>query len=65
MVLSVFTYDNVDAGWSANSEGEVTIAKMAKEIFFAWPPDGIDGKTLVPALALIPESSNSEAASSK
>ena len=50
MVLSVFTYDNGDTGWTADNEGELTIAKMAKAIVEAWSPGGIDGKTLVPGL---------------
>ena len=65
MVLSVFTYDNVDTGWTADNEGEITIAKMAKAILDAWSPDGIDGKTLVPGLALTPAISNIGGASSK
>jgi beta-lactamase class A len=52
MVLSVFTYDNRDTGWTADNEGELTIAKMARAIVEAWSPDGIDGKTLVPGLSL-------------
>jgi beta-lactamase class A len=54
MVLSVFTYDNEDTGWTADNEGEVTIAKMAKAIVEAWSPAGIDGKTLVPGLGMSP-----------
>ena len=52
MVLSIFTYDNADTGWTADNEGELTIAKMAKAIVEAWSPAGIDGKTLVPGLGL-------------
>jgi beta-lactamase class A len=52
MVLSVFTYDNGDTGWTADNEGELTIAKMARAIVEAWSPGGIDGKTLVPGLSL-------------
>jgi len=65
MVLSIFTYENKDMGWTADNEGEVTIAKMAKAIVEAWSPDGIDGKTLVPGLGLAPASSNGGAAASK
>jgi beta-lactamase class A len=65
MVLSIFTYDNVDTGWTVDNEGEVTIAKLAKAIVDAWSPGGIDGKTLVPGLGLLPGSSNGAAASSK
>jgi beta-lactamase class A len=52
MVLSIFTYDNADNGWTVDNEGEVTIAKLAKAIVEAWSPAGIDGKTLVPGLGL-------------
>ena len=54
MVLSIFTYDNADTGWSADNEGEVTIAKLARAIVDAWSPRGIDGKTLVPGLGMRP-----------
>ena len=65
MVLSVFTYDNQDKGWTADNEGELTIAKMAKAIVDAWSPDGIDGKTLVPGLVLLPAVPNDGPAASK
>jgi beta-lactamase class A len=65
MVLSIFTYDNVDTGWTVDNEGEVTIAKLAKAIVEAWSPDGIDGKTLVPGLGLVPASPSGSPASSK
>jgi beta-lactamase class A len=54
MVLSIFTYDNADTGWTADNEGELTIAKLARAIVEAWSPAGIDGKTLVPGLGLAP-----------
>jgi beta-lactamase class A len=50
MVLSIFTYDNADHGWTVDNEGEVTIAKLAKAIVTAWSPEGLDGKLLVPGL---------------
>jgi beta-lactamase class A len=52
MVLSIFTYDNADTAWTADNEGELTIAKMAKAIVEEWSPAGIDGKILVPGLGL-------------
>ena len=52
MVLSIFTYDNKDQGWTVDNEAEVTIAKLAKAIVEDWSPSGIDGKTLVPGLGL-------------
>jgi beta-lactamase class A len=66
MVLSIFTYDNADNGWTVDNEGEVTIAKLAKAIVEAWSPAGIDGKTLVPGLGLAgAPTANGPAASSK
>ncbi|MGA8938113.1 MAG: serine hydrolase [Acidobacteriaceae bacterium] len=56
MVLSIFTYDNRDHGWTVDNEAEVTIAKLAKVIVDNWSPTGLDGKNLVPGLGL-PESS--------
>jgi beta-lactamase class A len=65
LVISAFTYDNQDTGWTADNEGELTIAKMAKAIVDAWSPAGIDGKTLVPGLTLRPLSPETQAAASK
>jgi beta-lactamase class A len=64
MVLSIFTYDNVDTGWTVDNEAEVAIAKMAKAIVEAWSPSGIDGKTLVPGLGLMTGTPKSAAAAS-
>jgi len=52
MIVSIFTYDNTDHGWTVDNEGEVTIAKLAKEIVTTWSPSGIDGSLLVPGLGL-------------
>jgi beta-lactamase class A len=52
MVLAIFTYDNADHGWTVDNEGELTIARLAKEIVMAWSPAGTDGKLLVPGLGL-------------
>ena len=52
MVLSIFTYGNTDKSWTPDNEGEVLVARMAKEIVNAWSPDGLDGKVLVPGLGL-------------
>lgn len=65
MVLSIFTYDNADTGWTVDNEGEVTIAKLAKAIVEAWSPGGIDGKTLVPGLGVRPVGASSGAGASK
>jgi beta-lactamase class A len=56
MVLAIFTYDNADHGWTVDNEGELTIARLAKEIVTAWSPAGLDGKMLVPGLGLLESS---------
>jgi len=65
IVLSIFTYDNADTGWTADNEGELTIARLAKAVVDAWSPAGIDGKTLVPGLGMRPLQSNSSTPPSK
>jgi len=52
MVISIFTYDNEDHGWTVDNAAEVLIARLAKAIVSAWSPDGLDAKTLVPGLGL-------------
>jgi beta-lactamase class A len=52
MILSIFTYDNRDHGWSVDNEAEVSIAKLAKAIVNTWSPAGLDGKDLIPGLGL-------------
>lgn len=42
LVISIFTYDNADHGWSADDEGDVTIAKLGKAIVESWSPQGLD-----------------------
>jgi beta-lactamase class A len=42
VVLSIFTYDNVDHGWSIDNEGELTVARLAKAIIDTWSPEGLD-----------------------
>ncbi|MGC2163104.1 MAG: serine hydrolase [Silvibacterium sp.] len=41
LILSIFTYDNQDQGWTSDNEGEVTTAKLAKAIVNAWSPTGL------------------------
>jgi len=64
LLISAFTYDNQDTGWTADNEGELTIAKLARAIVDTWSPSGIDGKSLVPGLGLRPLSPNGGAAAS-
>ena len=41
IVISAFTYDNVDTSWTPENEGELLIARMAKTIVDGWAPDGL------------------------
>jgi beta-lactamase class A len=41
VVISCFTYGNKDQSWGAEQGGEITIAKIAREIVKAWSPDGL------------------------
>ena len=52
MVISIFTYENKDHGWTVDNEGEVTIARLGKVIVDAWSREGLDGTWLVPGLGL-------------
>jgi beta-lactamase class A len=40
IVISAFTYDNEDHGWSVDNSAEVLVAKMAKAVVDAWAPRG-------------------------
>jgi beta-lactamase class A len=52
MLLSIFTYDNADHGWTVDNEGELSIAKLAKTIVGDWSPEGLDPKLLVSGLGV-------------
>jgi beta-lactamase class A len=52
MVISIFTYDNKDQGWTVDNSGEVMIAKLAKVVVDAWSPTGLDAKEMVPGLGV-------------
>jgi beta-lactamase class A len=38
VIISEFTYENHDQSWTPDNEGEVVMAKMAKQIVDAWTP---------------------------
>lgn len=42
LVLAIYTYDNADHGWTADDEGDLTIAKLARLVVNAWAPRGPD-----------------------
>jgi beta-lactamase class A len=52
MVISIFTWDNQDHGWTVDNTAEVLIARLAKAIVDVWSPQGLDAKALVPGLGL-------------
>ncbi len=41
IVISAFTYENQDHSWTYENEGELLIARMAREIVSAWAPRGV------------------------
>jgi len=43
VVIACFTFNNKDHSWGAEQEGELTIAKIAREIVTTWSPDGLTG----------------------
>lgn len=42
LILSIFTWDNADHGWTADDEGDLTIARLAQAIVKTWAPRGPD-----------------------
>lgn len=38
LILSIFTWNNLDQSWSVENEGELTIARLARAIVEAWSP---------------------------
>ncbi len=54
IVLSIFTYDNQDHGWTVDNEGEMTVAKLGRAVVTAWSPKGLDAGRLVPGLGMGP-----------
>lgn len=49
VILSIFTYDNADKSWTADDEGDMTIAKLAKCIVSAWSLQGLSAWPATPA----------------
>jgi beta-lactamase class A len=41
IVISAFTYENVDTSWTPENEAELLIARMAKTLVDGWAPDGL------------------------
>jgi beta-lactamase class A len=41
IVISAFTYENVDTSWTPENEGEILIARMAKLLVSGWAPHGL------------------------
>jgi beta-lactamase class A len=41
VIISAFTFNNMDHSWGTEQEGEMTIAKLARAIIQNWSPDGL------------------------
>lgn len=48
IILSIFTYDNVDKAWTPENRAEILIGHMAQEIVNAWSPEGLAAKVTDP-----------------
>jgi beta-lactamase class A len=42
IVMAIFTYNNADKSWYSDTEGELTIAKIAQAVVKTWSPAGLD-----------------------
>jgi beta-lactamase class A len=51
VVIACFTYNNKDHSWGAEQEGELTIAKIAREIVSTWSPEGLTAWPTAPPAA--------------
>jgi beta-lactamase class A len=49
VVISCFTFNNKDHSWGTEQEGEMTIAKIAREIIQSWSPQGLAPWPVAPA----------------
>ena len=54
VVIACFTFNNKDHSWGADHEGELTIAKIAREIVTTWSPEGLTGWPAPPQAVLAP-----------
>ncbi len=48
IVVSIFTYENPDHGWTADNEAELTIARIGERVVHFWAPDGLEATALKP-----------------
>lgn len=48
IVLSIFTYDNVDKSWTPENRAEILIGRMTEEIVADWSPEGLAAKVTDP-----------------
>jgi beta-lactamase class A len=48
VIISIFTYDNVDKSWTPENKAEILIGRMAKTIVDAWSPAGLAAKVTSP-----------------
>jgi beta-lactamase class A len=46
IVIAAFTFDNADQRWSADNEGQLTLAKLGQAIVERWSPAGLDPQSI-------------------
>jgi beta-lactamase class A len=46
IVIAAFTFDNADERWSADNEGELTLAKLGEAVVERWAPDRLDPQAI-------------------
>jgi beta-lactamase class A len=48
VILSIFTYDNLDKTWTPENRTEMLIGRLAQAIVSAWSPEGLAAKVTEP-----------------
>lgn len=48
IIISIFTWDNVDKSWTPENKAEIMMGKMAKTIVDTWSPGGLAAKVTEP-----------------
>jgi beta-lactamase class A len=48
IVISIFTYDNVDKSWTPENRAEMLIGRLAQAIVNTWSPEGLAAKVTDP-----------------
>jgi beta-lactamase class A len=48
IVISIFTYDNVDTSWTPENRAEILIGRLSQAIVTTWSPEGLTAKVTDP-----------------